>query len=248
MAAGQVGSQATAHPTALELAIKMVESIGGLLWPLIVAVLLWKLFPHVRDILLKRPFTVKVGNIEVSVQDANEKVRMQLEDLQRQVVLLRESRSKSDSGSAALSAIATPEAVTTQRAHPVVLWVDDKPDGNAYEIAQMENMGFEVITSRDTAEAMGILRGPKGVAAIISDMGRNEPQGYQGKAGLELLSAARADGFEQPFLIYTGKRGAEAAKTMVLAERGDGATASPVELLHWLRATLGSPMPADSAT
>jgi hypothetical protein len=71
-------------------------------------------------------------------------------------------------------------------------------------------------------------------------MGRHEENGYRSEAGLELLKALRGAGFDQPFLMYTGKRGAERANVSVKSGNGDGATASPVELLGWLQAKLGS--------
>lgn len=218
-----------------DIVIELLKAIAPLLWPLIAAVVLWKLFPIVRDIAKNRAFTVKVGDMELSVQNATDQVQTQIQDLQDQVLALREAQPGAK--------LLAPElAIGRASAQPVgrtILWVDDKPEGNAFEIAQAESLGIRVITARSTAEGMNVMRS-ESVTGIISDMGRREEDGYHAEAGLELLRALRAAGFDQPYLMYTGKRGAERANVSVRSEKGDGATASPVELFGWLQAKLGS--------
>ena len=68
---------------------KLVESLGGFAWPLIAAIVLWKIFPQIRDVLKSRGFKIKIGEMEVSVQDASEQLRTLIEDLQKKVAELR---------------------------------------------------------------------------------------------------------------------------------------------------------------
>ena len=231
---GQNTAAAAAAVTGIvNIIVELLKAIGPLLWPLIAAVVLWKLFPIVRDVAKNRAFTVKVGDMEVSVQNATEQFQTQIQDLQNQVLALRESQGAKPADAEPTTLRANAEAPSR-----TILWVDDKPEGNAFEIAQVESLGIRVITARTTAEGMTALRS-EAVAAIISDMGRREEDGYHAEAGLEFLRALRSAGFDQPYLMYTGRRGAERANVSVKAEKGDRATASPVELLGWIQAKLG---------
>ena len=70
-------------------AARIIEAIGSLLWPLLVAVLLIRVIPHIpgvaadlRKAMRTRAFTVKVGGVELSVEDATEQLRRQVADLQ----------------------------------------------------------------------------------------------------------------------------------------------------------------------
>lgn len=207
------------------------EALSSLLWPVILAVLLWKLFPLVRGIVESRPFTVKVGDMEISVQSASDQLQKQIEDLTEQVIDLRKGQPQSIQPLQAEKPVNAPIAPA-----PVILWVDDKPQGNAVEIAQINSLGIKVITALSTAEAMGVLS-KEAVGVVISDMGRAEANGYRSDAGLELLDSMRDGGFDQPFMIYTGRRSAERARHGV-GKKGDGATYSPVELMTWVQTKL----------
>ncbi|HJW59162.1 MAG TPA: hypothetical protein VJ931_05965, partial [Actinomycetota bacterium] len=66
-------------------AARVIEAIGSLLWPLLVAVLLIRVIPHIpgvvadlRKAMRTRAFTVKVGGVELSVEDATEQLRRQV--------------------------------------------------------------------------------------------------------------------------------------------------------------------------
>ncbi len=54
-----------------------------------------------------------------------------------------------------------------------VLWVNDRPENNAYERKAMESMGLEFTIVLSSDEALQIL-GVRRFAAIISDMERKE--------------------------------------------------------------------------
>src|SRR5215213_6815116 len=75
-------------------AARIIEAIGSLLWPLLVAVLLIRVIPHIpgvvadlRRAMRTRAFTVKIGGVELSVEDAAEQLRRQVADLQTHMAI-----------------------------------------------------------------------------------------------------------------------------------------------------------------
>jgi len=224
---------------------KLLEAIAGLLWPFIVAVLLWKLFPAIRGIVTSRSFSVKVGGIELSVQDATEQIRVQIEDLQKQVIELRSTRI--DGGRLGLvqaddhGAVEQPKPGGSPAQPPRrILWVDDKPSNNAFEIAQLRKEGVDVEQVLSTAEALSALTSGGPFSAVVSDMGRMEGGKFRAKAGAELVEAMKNAGITMPLMIYTSTRAALGWDAAIRASGGTGATASPTILLEWIRNVLGS--------
>jgi CheY-like chemotaxis protein len=211
-------------------AIELIEALTPLAWPLMLGFVLWKLFPALKAIVSSRGFSVKIAGMEVSVQDATEQFRTQIEDLQKQVMLLRSGKQLN-----ALDAETseTPASSTATKA-PSILWVDDNPTNNALEMAQLRDRGIDVVQAASTDEAMAILNSNLGFDAIISDMGRREQGGYRSQAGLVLLKAIRRAGYNIPFLVYSSQKYAARNDEEVKSAGGNGATASPVELLEWI--------------
>jgi hypothetical protein len=167
---------------------KLLEASAALLWPFIVAVLLWKLFPAIRGIVTSRNFSVKVGGIELSVQDATEQIRLQIEDLQKQVIQLRSTRNVGvhldlveANAPGAVEQLKSDEK--SDQSPRKILWVDDRPSNNAFEIAQLRKEGVDVEQVSNTDEALSTLTSGGPFAAIISDMGRMESGRYHPKSG-----------------------------------------------------------------
>jgi hypothetical protein len=130
-------------------AARIIEALGSLLWPLLLAVVLFRLVPHlpglmadVREALRTRAFKVKVGGAELSVEQAAEQLRRQVTDLQSQMAAQLVERSP---------AAAAAAAPWPSQGRPTVLWVDDKPEANALEIAKLRDDGVEVLQARSTA-------------------------------------------------------------------------------------------------
>ena len=225
-------------PSQLYHDIEILKALTPLAWPLIASFILWKLFPAIRSIVNSRSFSVKVAGMEVSVQDATEQISSRIDDLQKQVIALREQTM----GAQAATIGAMPDAdqpAAQQAAHKVVLWVDDNPNNNAFEIAHLTELGVEVITSVSTDEALEILQNRSDIGAVVSDMGRREGGRYQGQAGLNLLVALRKAGNGTPFLVYSSAKYAASNNSQIIAAQGAGATSSQIELLQWLRSQLG---------
>lgn len=218
---------------------ELISAFADLLWPVILLIVILALLPAIRTIVQSRSFTVKVGDVEVSVQDAANELRTQVDDLQRKVIELRSSlpagAQRAEEASAPPKA-APPKAAPASRG---VLWVDDKPSNNAIEVANLRQRQIPVKQVTSTADAMAALAAADQYAAVISDMGRFEHGRFRGRAGLDLLEEMRRAEIAVPFMVYTSRGSAARQDAQVREAGGHGATASPVELLEWLRDVLG---------
>lgn len=244
----------------------LLEAVGDLAWPVLAAVVLWKLFPMLQDIARSRGFTIKVGGMEVTVQEVSEQLRTQIEDLQQKVTELRSSPAAHPPAATALvpaapgsaapepprpgaaapgspaPAPAAPGSLPPRPMTPVaarVLWVDDAPANNALEIARLKADGVEVVEATSTAEAIRTLMGARAeFGAVITDMGRKEDGKHRAKAGIELIRTIRESALNVPVFVYCSVRGAAQHRPEVLATGGNGITASPVELFELLSSVL----------
>lgn len=105
-----------------------------------------------------------------------------------------------------------------------ILWVDDKPEGNAFEREMFESLGWSVTCAYSTQEALEKHK-LRRAGVIISDMVRREDD----QAGYVLLSKLRKDGDQTPLIIYTSST-SEKQKQETLERQGNGHTALPGEL------------------
>jgi CheY-like chemotaxis protein len=231
-------------------AARIIEALGSLLWPLLLAVVVWRVVPHLpglladlREALRTRAFKVKIGGTELSVEEATEQLRKQVTDLQTKMAAQLAER-----GPPRVPATpgVAPQAWAGQD-RPTVLWVDDRPERNAMELAKLRDDGVEVLQAKSTAEAMDVLALRRGVQAVVTDLGRLEGGDYRPHAGLELLKQLREAGFGQPVAVYTSARGVARDRDDALAAGAATVTASPTELFaalpELLRAAAALPPP-----
>jgi CheY-like chemotaxis protein len=232
-------------------AARIIEAIGSLLWPLLVAVLLIRILPHVpgvvadlRRAMRTRAFTVKVAGAELTVEEATEQLRRQVTDLQTHMAIQLAERDgavpppPSAPGSAAERGEA---AGPPAPGRPTLLWVDDHPDGNALELAKLRDDGVEVLLARSTAEALDVLSLRRGVQAVVTDLAREEEGEFRSHAGLALLRQLKEAEHDQPVLVYTEAARAELDRQDALDAGAALVTASPTELFAALRRILGAP-------
>jgi len=238
-------------------AARIIEAVGSLLWPLLVAVLLIRVVPHIpgvvadlRKAMRTRAFTVKVGGVELSVEDATEQLRRQVADLQTHMAAQLAERDGAGPPAAPGGPAPPPGAPAETAAAPgadqgraSVLWVDDDPDANALELAKLRDDGLEVLLARSTAEAMDVLSLRRGVRAIVTDLGRAEDGEFRSHAGLALLRQLREAEQDQPVLVYTSPRRVELDRQDALDAGATVVTASPTELFAALRRLLAGPGP-----
>jgi CheY-like chemotaxis protein len=238
---------------------RIIEAVGSLLWPLLAAVVLFRVAPHVpglvaelRRAMRARAFTVKVGPAELTVEEATEQLRRQVADLQTQVASqlaapVPPARPGSP-GAAGPSRPAGPPGTVDLEAGPArgqgpptVLWVDDDPSAAAMELAKLREDGLEVLEARTTAEAMDVLSLRRGVRAVVTDLGRSEDGEFRSHAGLALLRQLREAELDLPVLVYTSRRRAALDGQEALDAGAMVVTSSPTELLAALGRALAAP-------
>jgi CheY-like chemotaxis protein len=231
-------------------AARIIEAVGSLLWPLLVAVVLIRVIPHIpgvvadlRKAMRTRAFTVRIGGVELSIEDAAEQLRRQVTDLQTQ--LAAQLAQRGDAGPpAAPGGAGAGTGPAADQGRATILWVDDNPEGNALELAKLRDDGLEVLLARSTAEAMDVLSLRRGVRAIVTDMGRAEDGEFRSHAGLALLRQLHEAEQDQPVLVYTSARRVELDRQDALDAGATVVTASPTQLFAALRRVLATPAPA----
>jgi CheY-like chemotaxis protein len=239
-------------------AARIIEAIGSLLWPLLAAVVLIRVVPHIpgvvadlRRAMRTRAFTVKIGGVELSVEDAAEQLRRQVADLQTHMAiqLAEQAEGVEGAGRAQPGPPTSPGAgpardqAPARAGHgpPTILWVDDDPDDSTLELAKLRDDGVEVLLARSTAEAMDVLSLRRGVRAIVTDLGRSEDGEFRSHAGLALLRQLHEAEQDQPVLVYTSSRRVELDRQDALDAGAAAVTASPTELFAALRRLLATP-------
>jgi CheY-like chemotaxis protein len=201
-----------------------------------------------RRAMRTRGFTVKVGGVELSVEEATEQLRRQVTDLQTHMANQLAGQGEpapagpgSVAGTGGAPAGTGEEEAVAGQGRSTILWVDDNPDANALELAKLRDDGLEVLLARSTAEAMDVLSLRRGVRAIVTDLGRSEDGEFRSHAGLALLRQLREAEQDQPVLVYTSARRAELDRQDALDAGAVIVTASPTELFAALRRLLATP-------
>src|SRR6266545_3287474 len=94
-------------------AARIIEALGSLLWPLLLAVVVLRVVPHLpglmadlREALRTRAFKVKIGGAELSVEEATEQLRRQVTDLQTQMAAQLAERSPATAAAAGAAPLA----------------------------------------------------------------------------------------------------------------------------------------------
>ncbi|MFF3174933.1 response regulator [Streptomyces sp. NPDC057900] len=199
----------------------LIRALTGLTWPIIAGLLVWRLFPTLKDIIRSRGFTVKVGQTELTVQEMSEQVLRTTAEIQSSLADVAAGRA--------------PEATPEPRTLRAILWVDDHPENNTYEAEQLRSLGVTVKTAKSTAEAEHAINATfDPFDAVISDMGRDESGSNNANAGLDLIRKIRNQGHGVPIFIYASTRQADRVSE-ITAAGGNGATNSVSQLFRLLR-------------
>lgn len=224
----------------------IVDGASKMAWPILAAITLWRLYPGIEKVLESRGFKVKVGEMEVSVQDVSDQLATQVTDLQKKVEALRTKLDESEKPAVKevdlriMSASKEPSPQLAPLPPRRILWVDDNPSNNAFEMARLRSEGIEIVEATSTEEGMRIaVAGRLPIAAIVSDMGRRENGKYRPKAGLELIQALRNAGLHLPVFVYSSAKYLDRTRIDVVHAGGNSATASPVELFEMIHAVVG---------
>jgi CheY-like chemotaxis protein len=217
---------------------KILDGLSKIAWPLIAVVLMLLFTSTFRQAFSTRPFKIKVGDMEIDVQQATDQITKQIQDLQSNVAELKPAEVAGLEADTKPLAKNVPKAAPTEAASTGlrILWVDDRPENNAFEIATLRGEGAEITQVRSTKEALELIsQNPQKYDIIISDMGRREGLSFLGTAGLELLRALRARDIQTPFYFYSTSQALKGHIDEITSAGASGATTSPVELVRQLR-------------
>lgn len=229
----------------------IVSLITGLAWPVLVGVVVVLLLPSIRKTIDSRGFTVKAGGMEISVQDASEQLATRLDDLRNRVIGLEDGNGGEEGGTAVAPPVQPPEpaAAAPPAAHPApsepqaaprprlrnILWVDDVPSNNAFEIDALQRKGVHITSAVSSQEAWRALDGNGKFDVIITDMGR-EAEGRD--AGLTLIRDLKAHEVTTPVIVYASAAAVARTRDDALQLGAYASTASATELMSLLN-TLG---------
>jgi len=236
----------------------IIESIATILWPIIVIIILFSFRQNIQSLIKSsetRKFQVKIGDMEISMDELSQQQAMMIKDLQTRVNDIQrqlEGEAPKDTPKAIVSDVSPPAAAEirekripeeTTEAHyekidldddiSSILWVDDHPKNNALLIASLQKSGILVSSAMNTKEA--VERFKRGsFDCVISDTCRHEERELNNcQAGIELASLIREEDSDVPIYLYTDKvdfkmkrKAEEAGATAV--------TSSPSELLKLL--------------
>mgnify|MGYP002713157411 CR=1 FL=1 len=238
----------------MENIANIINSLATLLWPLIVIVILLIFRKSVQDLIDSasgRKFSVKIGEMELSMDELSQQQAMMIEDLQTRV---NELQKKIEGGVEIVATKAVPETAPAERAEETetvhvakvreeeididddisaILWVDDQPKNNALLIESLRKHGITVIPAESTQEALERFSAIP-FNCVISDSCRKEGNKLENcQAGIELARKLRDVNDEVPIYIYTDKVNPQ-LKQKAESAGATAVTSSPSELLKFL--------------
>jgi CheY-like chemotaxis protein len=211
-----------------------IDSLSGLLWPLIAIVAVIFLLPEIRSIVRSRDFTIQVGSMRITAEQASTQLHRQVEDLQAQVGSLAADLARTGAADPTHDGRAQNQQSAIERATRI-LWVDDHPEGNAFELKTLRDQGHVVRTETSTNEGLRAVAAEPEFAAIITDIGRAEDGRYAGDAGIELIRQLRRRGVQTPILVYTSAASAKTRRAELHDVGADVVTASPTVIVNAAR-------------
>lgn len=223
----------------------LIGAIAALFWPALVATVLVLLRTPIRDMIASRAITLEIGGIKVSVGSSIEQINKDLAELKAKFLqidvgakkdtVFNENTNESD-GKSLVGGTKAPTLTRTD-----ILWVDDKPDGNALAIAQLHSLGFDITIARSTEEGIQRVEAANPpFKLIISDIARTEGTGHVHFAGLELLRQLREGHIEIPVIFYTTDRTArmQPVREALLKDGNASATGSTTDLFSLINKAL----------
>jgi CheY-like chemotaxis protein len=207
---------------------KLITAVASLAWPMVFAVVLYKLFEPIRSIVasaLGRKFTIKIAGNELTMEEVSEQQRSIVNDLQRKVAELENRVGSMPNASS------TKNLVVGQSAKRI-LWVDDSPRNNSLFAAALEERGARVDIALSTEDGlMKFKKQPYDI--VLSDMGRPEGE----KAGIDLTTRLKAINPAIPIFIFCGSWAARNLRAEALSAGASEITSSGTTLLAALPLT-----------
>jgi CheY-like chemotaxis protein len=208
--------------------VRLLEAIAALLWPIVVATVLFFLLPVLRRLIKdSQAVEIEIAGTKLSIQSASEALRNQVADLQDRIIALEAPAS---------TRTESYEAPDPPERTRKILWVDDVPGANVYERARVMDVGYKVVQAESTGTALRALESAGPFEVVVSDMTRVETGGnYNTRAGLELVRAMRQAGDQTPVVFYSSPQSLEPALDEIGRLTNVAYTTSPTELMSLLR-------------
>ncbi|MGA8430413.1 MAG: hypothetical protein WB729_11375 [Candidatus Sulfotelmatobacter sp.] len=232
---------------------QVLSAVAQLLWPLVALVLAYWLLPELKQIFRRisesKNLKVKWGDKELSIQEA-------ADNLQKVVGSLMDAEAARASGrpidaapfaSTSPATRVSPErksvlppdrqlddaARTTLSSRKRILWVDDRPEGNAFEMARLKERGIEIDEALSTEEALRLFEADK-YSLVVTDMYRKELGTKNADAGIDLLQELRTIDPNVVVICYCATVSKRQYGSSFLKSGGRAITSSSVELFELL--------------
>lgn len=222
---------------------QVLTAIAQLLWPVAILVLVYKLLPELKLIFHRisesKNLKIKWGDTELSVQEA-------ADNIQRVVGSLIDAEATHWPGQPTASVKSAKEVAdrnmddvgNTDASLKRVLWVDDKPRGNALEMARLKDRGIQIDEALSTEEALEFFV-PHKYSVVITDMYRRERGVGNPRAGIDLLRALRAIDPNVKVIAYCAPASARGYGALFLELGGRAVTSETVNFFELLNQYIG---------
>jgi CheY-like chemotaxis protein len=230
---------------------QILSAVAQLLWPIFALLLGLRLLPELKLIFHKisesKNLKIKWGDKELSVQEAADNIQKVVGSLidaegPRTAAAASAAQSSASSPSAlgGAQSVLPPQSQLADVARIAasnlrrVLWVDDKPNSIALELARLKDWDIRVDEARTTEEALEKFK-PGKYSLVITDMYRWEGGVRVTEAGINLLKELRSMDANVPVIAYTASSSAKQYGSTFLKLGGMAVTSSAVELFDLLR-------------
>jgi hypothetical protein len=209
-----------------------VDAITSLAWPVIVLIIFCVLYPHIKNIVKSRNFSIKVAGMELNVQNMADQLSEQIHELQKKTIELACEIEDDRNGKREQMKSSNGLIKSKWR----VLWVTGKHENHAFEIDYLEKDGVEVIRAHSTNEAMEILNVQADIIdAVVTGVSRKENEVNHPQAGLDLLKKVKTAGFKTPVFVMCSEKSIQEYYQKLKDEGAIEATSSSLDLLAFLK-------------
>lgn len=206
-----------------------IDAITSLVWSLLALLVLILLIPKIKKMLDKGDVSIKVGNMELSIQQATSQLAKNVLDIDKKIMDLKCDLDEANNKKINISPAA-------KKKEWRILWVTGNHLSHAFEIAYLERDGVDVIRANTTKEALDILKDEAStIDAIITGMNRKENNIENPKAGLQLVKKVKQLNYPIEVFVMCSPDNVRQYYDQLKAAGARDATSSPLELLSFLR-------------
>jgi CheY-like chemotaxis protein len=218
----------------IEATVRFAELVDGIVKLgaiVLVAYALVRLVPAMRQ----RGFTATIFGNEVKLNSPSEAVETLSSNFEKQIDDLRAQVEALQDGRRTERTVGPDRPPSSGPGVRTVLWVDDNPSNNLFEVGKLRDAGFVVTQVESTDAAVTDLQHSQ-FDLVITDMSRTEHGRRVDDAGMKLIEWIRrresSDGRPQtPVFVYCSAWAAAEYGQAARDAGATGVTASTTELL-----------------